>query len=456
TAGNHARGFRHEEPILSGDVVRMARQFSTYSEEVLDVEALPTVLRRAVEVALTPPTGPVFVALPLDVMQAETDADPEPLGAIPDPGRGDPTAIDTAADALESAGEPVMVVGDEIARSGTDAVDAAVDLAEAIGARVHGEALGSETNFPASHEQWVSHLPPDESALRDLQDVDTVCFVGISTNTTLTAHHAPLLDSDTTVVHVGQKTWEIGKNHPADFAVLGDPGMVLRELADRLEDRISHTERKRRLEQVESVKAALGREMDRESTGDDTQSRLASKAELADAMFAAAPDAYVVDEGVTSKYELLARWPFEAEQFISNKGGGLGYGVPAAIGAAVAEGQRDEPRDVLGFVGDGTYLYYPQALYSAARYDLDLTVVISDNRNYRILKDNAGELFDADPDEVPLSGVDFDPPVDIPKNVESHGATGRLVESPDVIESAVRDGIDTDGPVVLDVLVHDD
>jgi benzoylformate decarboxylase len=126
---------------------------------------------------------------------------------------------------------------------------------------------------------------------------------------------------------------------------------------------------------------------------------------------------------------------------------------------------------------DPEVLHYPHALYTAARYDLDLTVVIPDNRNYRVLKDNAIELFDdVDPaafdaggadgtdghgggDETggpgPLAGVDFDPPVDLPANARSHGARGRLVEDPDAIEAAVREALDRPGPDVLDVLVHD-
>jgi len=72
TAGAHARDFRHEEPILDGDLVGMAEGVTQYATEVLDVEAFPTILRRAFTVACTPPTGPVFLALPMDVMDAET------------------------------------------------------------------------------------------------------------------------------------------------------------------------------------------------------------------------------------------------------------------------------------------------------------------------------------------------------------------------------------------------
>ncbi|WP_049902752.1 thiamine pyrophosphate-binding protein [Halococcus agarilyticus] len=457
TAGNHSTDFRHEEPILSGDLLRLTRQFCKDSQEVLDVSAVPTMVRRAVRTALTPPTGPVFLGLPLDTMLAETDAAPERLGPIPTAGGGDAAAIERAADLLVESDAPVLVVGDHVARAGADAVAAAVDLAEAAGTRVHGEILSCEVDFPMDHDQWVSPIPPDEDLARTLLDADTVVFAGCSTNTTLTRHERALVSDDTTCIHLSDAVREIGKNQPADAAVIGDPGVVLGEIAARVRDRLDESVREERLEAVASVKEMVGAQMAAMDQGeeDDGDDPRASKAELVDALQKAAPEAFVVDEGVTAKYAMLTRWPLQPEQYISNKGGGLGYGLPASVGAAFAESQRDEPRDVLGFVGDGSYLYYPHSLYTAARHDLDCTVVIPDNRNYRILKDNTLDLFGGNEDDYDWPGMEFEPPVDIPTNAESHGARGELVESPDEIAPAVEAALERDGPDVLDVLVHD-
>ncbi|MFC6906695.1 thiamine pyrophosphate-binding protein [Halalkalicoccus tibetensis] len=455
TAGNHSADFRHEEPILSGDLVGMAEEFTKWSAEVLDVDALPAMVRRAFRTALTPPTGPVFLGLPLDTMMAETDAEPERLGEIPTAGRGDRSQIDRAAELLVAAESPVLVVGDHVARAGRDAVDSAVTLAEAAGLRVHGEILACEVNFPTAHEQWASYIPPDEELAAEFMDADTLVFAGCSTNTTLVRHENPLVDPETTCIHLGQDAWELGKHQPADAAVLGDPGEVMAELADRVAERLGDAARRERLERVAGVRESIAERLASVGTGDGEDDPRASKTELVDGLREGAADAYVVDEGVTSKYVLLNRWPLEPEGMISNKGGGLGYGPPAAIGAAVAEGEREAPRDVVGFVGDGSYLYYPHALHTAARHGIDLTVVVADNRNYRILKDNTIKLLggsDADHDYV---GLDFEPPVDIPANAESHGAEGRSVETPEEIAPAVEDALSSDGPTVLDVLIHD-
>ncbi|ELZ07192.1 thiamine pyrophosphate domain-containing TPP-binding protein [Halovivax asiaticus JCM 14624] len=455
TAGNHSTDFRHEEPILSGELASMADQFCKWSDEVLDVDALPTMLRRAFRVALEPPTGPVFLGLPLDVTMAETDAEPERLGRVPTAGPGDPDAIEAAAGALVEAENPIIVVGDHVARAGADAVQAAVDLAEASGARVHGEILSSEVNFPTEHPQWISHVPPDEELASTLLSAETILFAGCSTNTTLTRHEEPLVPDHATCLHVSDAVWEVGKNQPADVAVVGDPGQALAAVADRVAERLPDEVREERLEYVDAVSEMVEAQMATMTSDERPDDPRASKAQLVDAMERVAGDAFVVDEGVTSKYAMLTRWSFEPEQYISNKGGGLGYGLPATVGAALAEGDRDDPREVVGFVGDGSYLYYPHAMYSAARYDLDLTVVVSDNRNYRILKNNTLDLMGGEEADYEFPGMDFDPPVDLVANAESHGARGTLVETPEEIEPVLEDALARDGPDVLDVFVHD-
>ncbi|WP_435333351.1 thiamine pyrophosphate-binding protein [Haloarchaeobius sp. TZWWS8] len=477
TAGNHERHFRHEEPILSGDLVTMTEQYTKWSDEVLSVEALPAMLRRAFRVACTPPTGPVFLALPLDVMTEETDLEPEPIGGttestgslaepigrtIPNPGRGDPRAIDAAADAIAEAENPVLVVGDHVGRhrawSGVDPVDAAVELAEAAGARVHGEILGYEVNFPTDHEQWVSHVPPSERLAQTLYNTDTLVFAGCSTNTTLWAHEEPLVPDDATVVDLTDEPWEGGKNHSATV-VTGDLGHVMTELAEAVEECVSDDTREERLDQVDAMKQLVSQQLDAMGDDDVGEGEI-SKAALVDAMRAVAADAFVMDEGITSRYALLTRWDFEPGHLMGNKGGGLGYGLPAAVGAALAERGRatalgDEPRTVYGFIGDGSYLYYPHSLYTAARYDLDLTVVVPDNRNYRILKDNSMAMFGGEEDDYEFTGMDFDPAVDIAANAESHGAAGYHVDHVDDLESTLAEAVEESGPSVVDVRVQD-
>jgi benzoylformate decarboxylase len=452
TAGNHSTDFQHEEPILSGDLVAMVEEYCKWSAEVEDVSALPTMVRRAVKKAMTPPTGPVFLGLPMDVMMADTTASPERLGQIPRGGRGAPESISEAAAALEAADEPVLVLGDHVARAGHEAIDAAVALAEATGAAVYSEMVTCEISFPPGHDQWVSFVSPGAEMAREVFNTDLLVFVGCSTNTPYIPYDEPYIPADATSIHVNADDSEIGKNHPADVAIVGETRDVMRELATAVD--VPERERARRKEHIPTRRetAADYLHVDR----DDRPDGSISKAALADALADVVPDGYVVNESNTSKYALLTRWQLEPEQFISNKNGGLGYSLPATVGAAVAMDEREvDTRPVVGFIGDGSYLYYPQALYSAARYDLDLTVVVPDNRNYRILKDGMLNIYGGTDDDHEYVGMDFDPGVDIVANAESHGAEALRVADRAELEETVTEAVARDGPVVVDALIHD-
>jgi benzoylformate decarboxylase len=235
-------------------------------------------------------------------------------------------------------------------------------------------------------------------------------------------------------------------------AVIGDPGEVMAEMANAVE--VTETERQRRKEVI-PTRRDEAREfvfVDREDRPDDS----ISKAALTDAMAEVVPEGFVVNESNTSKYALLTRWQLNPEQFIANKNGGLGYGLPATVGAAVAMRERENgTRPVVGFIGDGSYLYYPQTLYTAARYDLDLTVVVPDNRNYRILKDGMLNIYGGTDDDHEYLGMDFDPAVDLVQNAESNGATGLRVSQRENLEMTLTEAVEADVPVVVSAQVHD-
>lgn len=454
TAGAHATAHQHREPNLHGDLVRMADQFTKWSAEVKDIDALPTMLRRAARVALSPPTGPVFLALPFDVTTAETDAEPERLGSIPGAGDGDPSQIDRAVDAVADADDVAMIVGDGLARAGPKAVESAIRFAERAGTRVHGEFRSTEVAFASDHEQWAGRLPDERETSSSMMDAEALVLAGTISNVPTNPPDVPEgVPPGTTSIHVSDDAREIGKNYVADIGILGDAGRILSRLADRVVERVSDDERERRLDDVRVAKRRWGVETTEAEA--DSERPYASNAQLADAIASTAPDARIVAEATTSTGTLRRRSNFEPGQFFSTRGGGLGYGLPAAVGTAIAEGEHSDSRDVVGFIGDGAHLFYPNTLYTAVRYDVDLTVVVADNRNYRILKDNMLSLFGGEEDDYDFVGMDFEPPVDIATNAETYGASGRVIDDPEAIEGAISDAFVESGPTLLDVLIHD-
>src|SRR5262249_60490963 len=111
-AGQPDARFLIHEPILAGDLARMAEQFTKWSYEVRRADEAPVALRRALQVALTPPTGPVFLSLPMDLMGPaieDSGAGPAPIAARARPGAG---AVARAAGLLASARAPIVIAGD--------------------------------------------------------------------------------------------------------------------------------------------------------------------------------------------------------------------------------------------------------------------------------------------------------------------------------------------------------
>lgn len=451
TAGNHSTDFQHEEPILSGELAGMVDEYCKLSAEITDVSNVSTMVRRAVKTALTPPMGPVFLGLPMDVMRAETSDSPDRLGAVPSPGRGERSQIEAAAAALETGDDPVLVLGDRVARTGPDAIEAAVRLSESTGCAVYSEMNTCEINFPPDHEQWVSYLTPDPEMGRAAFEADTLVFVGCTTNTPYIPYDEPYVPSDATIVDIDVDDADIAKNDPADVAIVGDLASVMGELADSVD--VSEQRRRARKRDLPDRRseAAAFLSVGSESATDGSISKDTLAAAIADV----APDSYVLNESNTSKFALLSRFRPGPEQFVSNKNGGLGYSLPATVGAAVAHREGGDDRPVVGFIGDGSYLYYPQSLYSAARYDLDLTVVVPNNRNYRILKDGMLDIYGGSDEEHDYVGMDFDPAVDLAANAESHGASGYRVAEESELSDTLAEAIESGTPAVVDVPVRD-
>lgn len=466
TAGVHSTGHQHRDPNLYGDLVTMADQFTKWSGEVKSIDAFPNMLRRAVHTALTPPTGPVFLALPFDVMRAEIAEAPQRLGRIPTPGQGDPAAIERAAGLLAGAEEPVMVVGDRLPRSGPGAVETAVDLAERVGARVHGEFRLSEAAFPTAHPQWAGGLPNDRERSTALLSGDVVLSIGTISNVPTLEQNRPILDYDgITTVDVSDHAREIGKNYVADVGVFGSIDDSLEALLGAVDGRIGDDEREARLAAVQPHRAEWEATVDSRpqsvaAVGEDAGM---TNAELADAICETVPDARIVAEATTSVGALRDRGNFGPGEFFNYRGGGLGYGLSAAIGIGVAEAEASasgatdagagESRPVIGFIGDGSFLYYPNAIYSAVRSSIDVTLVIANNMNYQVLKDKLPGLTGRPPADHDYIGMELEPPLDIPGFARAQGADATRVADRGAFEAALLEATESAGPTVIDVRI---
>jgi benzoylformate decarboxylase len=234
---------------------------------------------------------------------------------------------------------------------------------------------------------------------------------------------------------------------------VGALATVIEELARRVDGRVSAEELDRRRSNVAERKEWARKNVHVNEGG--SQEDEITKAALIRSLENATSDPYIVDESVTTRYVLLSEWDLEPGELFGNKSGGLGYGLPASIGAAIAESDREDGKETIGLIGDGSYLYYPQSIYTATKYDLDLTVVVSNNKSYQILKDNMVKIMGGNRTDHGFIAMDFDTDIDIAMNAASLGADATSIAEAEELDSEISDAIDFSGPSVLDVQVVD-
>jgi benzoylformate decarboxylase len=172
TAGQHEQSFNTTEPILWADLPTIARPLVKWAAEVHRLEDLPRLVHRAVKTALAPPTGPVFLSLPGDILRADADIDLLAPTRVAPRLRGDRDAVEAAAKILASAESPLIMAGDAVAQSRAHAE--LVELAELLGAPVHG--IRAQHCF-ASRIPCFAHGPACAGS-QDLDQHDVLFSVG--------------------------------------------------------------------------------------------------------------------------------------------------------------------------------------------------------------------------------------------------------------------------------------
>jgi benzoylformate decarboxylase len=453
TAGQQDTRFLMDEPILAGDLVRMAEQFTKWSYEIRRADEAPVALRRALQVALTPPTGPVFLSLPMDLMGPaveDSGAGPTPIAARTRP---DPGAVARAAELLAGARAPVVIAGDGVARS--QAVAELTALAELAGARVHGEPVYRRTNIAGDHPLWRGGLFPSPAGVRKaLEECDVLLIVGANVFTWFLHSEGAPFPRGLRVIQIDDDPWEIGRSYPVALGIAADPKTTLAELASALGGRMSEAERgaaaarvaktgKARAEVMARGRAAAQGEAERTPIG---------QAHLMYTLASLLPrDAIIVDESATSLPFVLRYVPFSTPgSFYGGKTGTLGWGMGAAIGVQLGSPSRK----VVATIGDGSLMYAPQALWTAAHYRLPITYVVPNNSSYAILKSGMLSLDLASAKRGIYPGMDLiEPTIDYVGLARSLGVRAERVEKPASLHETLAACLAHPGPTLVDVTI---
>ncbi|HTK93682.1 MAG TPA: thiamine pyrophosphate-binding protein [Verrucomicrobiae bacterium] len=451
TAGQHDQAMNLTEPILWSDLPPVARPYVKWSHEITRLEDLPRAVRRAVKTAHAHPTGPVFISLPVDVLNAERELDLLASTRVAPRIRGDAAAIDAAADLLVRARRPLLVAGDAISQG--DALQEMAEVAELLGAPVYGECVPSTCSFPFTHPLYAGPFPRLGPPIRNLlMGHDLLFSVGGDLFTLSLPSDVEPMPEGFTVVHMDTDPWQLGKNYPAKVAILGDPKATLPDLAEALRKRLSPAVVKERAGKVTELAAAhaAATEKMRAKARAEVQTSPISPLALVGAVADAVPDdAIVVDESISSSHGVRNLFRAKDHQsFYGLRGGGIGWGLPATLGVKLAQ----PGRPVVGLIGDGSAMYTIQALWTASHDSIPCVYVIFNNASYRILKQRTLALkgFSAEDDQY--VGMDLvNPRIDYVGMAKALGVPGEMVEKGVDIGAAVKRGLASGGPYLVDV-----
>jgi len=446
TAGQQDTSIALTEPLLWDDLVRLAQPLCKWSYEVTRIEDLPRAVHRAAKVALTHPTGPVFLSIPGDVLTASADLDLMAPTRVGTRLRGDAEAIRTAAAMIAESTSPVIFAGDAVPRS--DAYAELATLAEAIGAPVYLEGMANTAAFPSNHPLYGGSIARMAPALRKLMEGhDLAISVGADMLTQSLSSGVEALAPGTRLIHLDTDPWEIGKNFPAQAAIHGDPKATLPELTALV------TTNPERRATVEAMLAARRAALTAQAEAEAAYLPLRPLAVLHTIGQLLPDDAIVVEEtlstGMNTIRQLMpATCP---DSWFGMRGGGIGVAMPQAIGIKLA--YPDRP--VVALSGDGSAMYSSAALWTMAHYRLNIVTIIVNNRSYRILKQRTRALAGHSAASGDYVAMDFtDPPIDFVKLAEAQGVEGVHVSTLPELRAAVLRGLAGDGPLLIEVAME--
>lgn len=450
-------GLRYDamDAQMAADLVAIARPVTKWATRVVDSASVLRVLRRAIKTALTAPMGPVFVSLPMDILDAPCLETVFPT-SLPATQTTPPShKIAEVAALLAGATDPLFIVGDGIAAS--RAVTELTQVAELCGAAVWGADF-SEVNINTTHPLFrgqLGHMFGEHSRSITSQ-ADVVLICGTYVFPEVFPALSEVFASSAKVIHIDLDAYEIAKNFPVDVGLVCDPKNTLALLAIALETIITG-------EQKERAKARIYEYMMLKQGEDEERQRLnavqrdaiplhASRfmEELADFL---PKDAIIFDEALTSSPDLVTYMPptLPGHYFLT-RGGSLGVGLPGAIGIKLAHPEKT----VVGFSGDGGSMYTIQALWTAAHYKIGAKFIVCNNHSYQLLKLNLQQYWrerNLDEQDFPASFDLGHPEIRFSDLAMALGVKAIAVEHPQQIGPALRLAFSDEEPYLIDVML---
>jgi benzoylformate decarboxylase len=423
TAGQQTRAMLPTQPFLFAEqAAEFPKPYVKWSSEPARAEDVPGAIARAYYTAMQRPCGPTFVSIPED----DWDRMTMPVQARHPATEflGDPDALAAIASALSAAARPALVVGSGVDRDGS--WRQTIELAERIGAVVWVSPLSSRCSFPEDHPLFGGFLVPQRAKVaQQLTPHDVVVVLGAPAFTYHVHVEGPFITAGTQLFQVVDDPALVAMA-PVGQAVLSTLRLALEHLLDNV---------------TPCSSAARGRMPLPPPVASDPMSPAYVMDTIARVMPA---DAVIVEEAPSHRNAMHDHLPITTSGgFYCGASGGLGFGLPAAVGVALG----DPARRVLCLLGDGSSLYSIQALWTAAQHQLPISFLILNNHGYGALKALGMAMAVDKPPGVELPGVDFG------EIATGFGCAARRVTQASELEDALRWTLSLNAPTLVDINV---
>ncbi len=450
---NHTRLLQYD-PGLSGDIVGMGKLYTKWSTEMVHAEDIPTTIQRAFKMAMQPPTGPVLVSVPQNVLEQQFDFRYRSNTIVHPRLRPDKAAIGAAVEMLRQAKKPLMLVESGVARS--DAVGEAVRFAELTGSRVYQYWM-SDVNFPVTHSQYLGDLDPTSSQAKGvLRDVDVLIGVGCPLFRQGFFNPESTLPPNIRFIQIDDDPWEIGKNFPVDCGIQGDIRAALSELNESLENGIPPGMReasKRRVQEIAREKFEIDKKLKLQVEKERDLVPISISRLMKEIKEVMTEDTVAVDDCWTSSGMMRQVLDLKKPKtfFRGRQGGSIGWGLPGALGVKL--GLPD--KRVIAVSGDGSAAWSMQSLWTAARYRIPVTFVITNNATYRQVKVVRKIVLGDYPLTERHEGMELDNPIiNFSMLAQSMGVRGEAVKDPGDVGRALKGALDSGEPRLVEVYVE--
>jgi benzoylformate decarboxylase len=438
TAGQQTREMLLLEPWLTNvEAAMLPRPWVKWAYEPVRAQDVPGAFMRAIATALQPPSGPVFLSLPLDDWEKPCDG-PAVVRSVATRVAPDPARLSEFVGAMRQASSPVLIYGAAISRA--NGWSEAVALAEALGAPVWAAPSSERAPFPEDHPLYCGGLPFATGPLAKLlEGHDVALVVGAPVFRYYPYVPGPYLPAGLRLLHISDDPAETARA-PVGDSLLGDAVLSLTALSEQL---VGHVPSKGKphkgLDQRMASQPA--------SPGNGSRDGRLSAADVFSALNEVRPPhAVLVEESPSNLSDLHKAWPItEPDTFYTFASGGLGWDLPASVGVALAERDSGRNRPVITIIGDGSFQYSLQSIWTAVQLHLPMLIVILRNEEYAILKSFA--VLEQTPG---VPGLDI-PGLDFVSIAKGYGCDAARIDDLDAIKRAAATAGTKDVPTVLEI-----